>query len=53
MLVRLSDGGRLVSGRDGQIHRYDRRGRVIETLRPGDPGYSYWLSLLYARRQAK
>lgn len=39
-MVRLSDGGWLVLGEYGAIHRLDRRGRVVETREPGQTGYA-------------
>ena len=46
MVVRLSDGGRLEMGEGQWVLRLDRRGRVVEVLRRGDPGYSHWVSLV-------
>jgi hypothetical protein len=46
MVVRLSDGGKLELGEGQSVVRLDRRGQVIEVLRPGDSCYWYWLGLV-------
>jgi len=46
MAVKLSDGGHLAKKADGSIVRFDKKGRVVETLAPGDTGYGYWLGLV-------
>jgi hypothetical protein len=43
MMVNLSDGGRMELQPDGSIVRYDGRGRPVETMKPGDSVYEYWL----------
>ena len=50
MAVKLTDGGHLAKMADGRIIRFDKSGQPIETLRPGDGGYSFWLGLLYPSR---
>jgi hypothetical protein len=53
MVVRLSDGGRLELGEDQSVVRVDRRGRVVEVLRPSDPGYGLWLGLLRPAKEER
>ena len=48
MMLRLTDGGRLIREADGTIVRYSAAGTPLESLRPSDSGYSYWLGLLYS-----
>ena len=48
MMLRLTDGGRLVREANGTIVRYSAAGKPLESLRPADSGYSYWLGLLYS-----
>ncbi|HUY32035.1 MAG TPA: hypothetical protein VMV69_04580 [Pirellulales bacterium] len=45
MVVRLSGGGWLEMGEGQSVVRLDRRGQVVEVVRPGDSCYGYWLSL--------
>ena len=41
MVVRLSDGGRLELGEGLSVVRLDRRGKIVEVVRPGDSCYGY------------
>lgn len=47
MAVKLTDGGHLAKMADGRIIRFDKSGEPVETLRPGDDRYGFWLGLLY------
>ena len=49
MSLRLTDGGHLAKRADGTIVRYGADGKPVDHLRPGDAGYSYWLSLVEAK----
>jgi hypothetical protein len=46
MAVKLSDGGHLAKLADGRIVRFDASGKQVESLKPGDTGYGYWLDLV-------
>jgi len=46
--VRLSDGGHLAKLANCTIVRFAANGKQLDALKPGDGGYSYWLSLLYS-----
>lgn len=48
MMLRLTDGGRLMRKADGTIVHYSAAGKPVVSLRPSDSGYSYWLGLLDA-----
>jgi hypothetical protein len=52
MMVELSDGGRLELQSDGSIVRLDNRNRPVETVKPGDSLYGYWIGLveMYGKR---
>jgi hypothetical protein len=44
--VRLDDGGWVAWPEcDGTVRRYDRFGRLSETVSPGDPGHDEWLAM--------
>ncbi len=53
MAIKLSDGGHLAKLANGTIIRFDRSGSQVETLKPGDSGYSYWFSLVSKNETAK
>jgi len=46
MAIKLSDGGHLAKLATGTIVRFDKSGNQVESLKPGDTGYSYWFSLV-------
>lgn len=45
--VRLSYGGHLAKMADGRIIRFGPSGQPVETLRPGDDRYGFWLGLVF------
>ncbi len=53
MAVKLSDGGHLAKLADGRIVRFDKDGKRVESLKPGDTGYGYWVSLVSRYDQAR
>jgi hypothetical protein len=46
MMANLSDGGRMELQPDGSIVRFDGRGKPVETMKPGESVYGYWLGLV-------
>jgi hypothetical protein len=33
-------------GKGQSVVRLDRRGQIVEVVRPGDPGYGHWLGMV-------
>ena len=53
MAFKLADGGHLAKMADGRIIRFDKDGKQVESLKPGDSGYGYWVGLVFRHDDKK